>query len=235
MESKLHQHIVEIRHATIFTLADNRGFLAEVLSSQLDLKVVSFTDIGISLQNEDSSIIVAIDPTRIGISTKNLHTDDIFKGLVTKTLSLISSLSFYKDKLLINRIGLRIRSCYEYKKSFDKLRALMVEKYMPVPKKILDEFKMEVIDIGYPINFKDGDYRVNTNCGPMETDQLKQWFYDFTMPDVKFPEVGLYIDVDYAIVGNGIEMRFEDINKKLLESSFKCREKTNIIKRLVLD
>ncbi len=57
----------------------------------------------------------------------------------------------------------------------------------------LKKFDGDLVDIGFPLNFVNGEDFFNVVTGPMEKGQSQQFFGN----DEDLPQAAIYIDVDY--------------------------------------
>jgi hypothetical protein len=230
--SDLRQQICEIRFKANPLILDNRGLITKLITSLFKLEEWTIGDNVIVINSKDKSerLFVAFD--RMGISLNEIKKRDMFKDETLRFLNFVFSMDIFKEEFYVNRIGVRTRNCFGYDKSFDSLKDKCLKNYISVSPKVIDKLGLNISDVGYPLIFKDGKSTVNTNCGPMKQEQIKKYFQDYI--NDAYPNVGLYIDVDYHIAPNQ-QQKFDDVLNYTADFCTKSEQKSELLKTIILN
>ncbi len=169
---------------------------------------------GVEVYSEDKKIKVSITHERMGISIN----DDDNMNTISKSISsmhqIISSMSCMSETK-IRRIGIRTRSCFEYRDTFHNLFNKFRSNYMNISEPLANAFDFKIYDIGYPLNYQKDDVFMHTNSGPMQKAQIIEYFSEY-YADTSVPEVGIYTDVDVFEVYEKM-IKKVDYEKKIQE------------------
>jgi len=96
--------------------------------------------------------------------------------------------------------------------------------------KNLKKFGGKLIDVGFPLNFIDGENRVNVMTGPMKRKQASQ----FLIKEKGLPRTGIFVGVDFFRKELEIGTRQKDILKFIDLGVEKARNIKRLINNLVL-
>lgn len=223
--------VCEVRFDALPELLDIRGILIRYLKEIFKLDAWSMSNDGFKVNSKDGKVEVFMTIQRCGIHVKT-HDEETFRNLVMEFLKFVFTFEQFPDSFKVKRIGIRNRQAFSYEGSFEEIISKFKNNYICVNDKVLEELNMEMTDIGGPIIFKDGLNTINTNCGPMKDLQLKEFFESYDYIE-NWPEVSLYVDVDYYCAAKE-KLELENVVKKAEEFSFSAEEKLIAIKDLVL-
>lgn len=185
----IQKHILEIRFTPTPSIVDKRGVIAESLVSEL-LNGWSIGNNRINFTNKENKNFGAfVSYKNFGFISESPNDTDFFlensKDFVKKTWNYIPTGK-------ITRIG--IRSTYLIEQSnFEKALENLKKEFLNLNSGKLEKFGGELVDVGLPLNFKEGDVKFNINFGVMEKEQSSQFFID----EESVPDCGVFIDVDY--------------------------------------
>lgn len=185
----LQKHILEIRFTPTPSIVDKRGVIAESLVGDL-LNGWSIGDNRINFTNKENKNFGAfVSYKNFGFISESPNDTDFFsensKDFVKKTWNYIPTGK-------ITRIG--VRSTYLVEQSnFEKALENLKKEFLNLNGGKLEKFGGKLVDVGLPLNFKEGDVKFNINFGVMEKEQSSQFFID----EESVPDCGVFIDVDY--------------------------------------
>ncbi len=168
---------------------DKRGVIAESLVGEL-LNGWSIGNNRINFTNKENKNFGAIVSYKnFGFISESPNDTNFFsensKDFVKKTWNYIPTGK-------ITRIG--VRSTYLVEQSnFEKALENLKKEFLNLNGGKLEKFGGELVDVGLPLNFKEGDIKFNINFGVMEKEQSSQFFID----EESVPDCGVFIDVDY--------------------------------------
>ncbi|MEX1014383.1 MAG: hypothetical protein WDZ80_04450 [Candidatus Paceibacterota bacterium] len=203
MKKILSKHLVEIRYTPNARILDKRGETAESLSSAL----LNYWNISTNridfLSKDNESVRAFFSYKNLGFLSSYPNETDYF---IEESKNLIKSAwtHFPADK--IRRIG--VRSTYAIPvKDFTIAFETYKDKFLKLSDADIKQFGGDLVDIGFPLNFVSGENFFNIVTGPMEKEQLKQFFGDID----DLPDSAIYIDVDYFRKDFSSEMRQRNV------------------------
>lgn len=188
------KYIFEIRYEPVYFFLDKRGFFADNLSDALKTDIASFASERIDLYTKDKKTWAFVSPTNCGFASVNPDTKTFFQdhaGIFLKRLFTLEG--FPPQKIL--RLGIRSTYAAEFTGTFEQLKDSYRSHFIDLKKSVQDIFGTQISDVGLPLTFRSSDINFNTSSGPMESDQLAQFFTD-VKPDL-LPKISLYFDIDY--------------------------------------
>jgi hypothetical protein len=214
MSGKITKHILEIRYKPDPRFLDKRGSVAAQIADQ------DFNQWNISNDRIDFNNTKHPELSRF-FSIRNLGVTSVYPA-TTQTF-LDTSENYIKSAWpcfpanTITRLGVRsffltkeddfTKAFYKYKKTFLKLEESQ-----------LAGFGADLVDIGLPLNFVDGDDIFNIMTGPMQKKQSIEIFTDSAF------DSGTYLEVDYFrtdISPHITQRQVIDFVKKAVEKSEK--------------
>ena len=114
---------------------------------------------------------------------------------------------FGKD-LLLHRIGVKIKIGTKFDGTFDEILKIYSENYLVPNEKLSTVFDADIADIGGYVTFRTkDDVDIQSMSGPMEEEQIKQFFPFVEDP----PNPIFYFEIDSSIKPN------EELNGKRIE------------------
>lgn len=189
------ENIVEIRYKPIPEILDFRGELAAALSHHMSLPHWKIDQNRVDVHDKEEAIRVFSSFANAGVVVRNGGSED-FVRVANQFLRFLLKKRPYQDKLPITRIGCKTRIGYVSPLSFEDLFS-RYNSLLHISSDYKQIINAEIIDVGFPINFRTENGNLDSVCGPMRKDQLKK-FFSF-IDDDKLPETALYIEFDYWI------------------------------------
>lgn len=232
MNKDIKQQICEIRIKPNSLFMDNRGMLISIISKATGLEEWNMSQDTLNVYDKNKNKKMFATYNRFGFVINGSVTRDGFKNELIRLIDIILSIEFFSSSLYIDRIGIRTRNCISYNNTFEKLRESILKNYINIQPKLLETLNMKLDDIGFPLNFIDGDAKVNSFCGPMMKGQIKEYFNEYKNP-FEYPDVGLYIDFDYYCTPQRIVIS-NDLIKIVSKYCDNSEEKVAIVQKLIL-
>jgi len=221
----LSKHLVEIRFTPNARILDKRGETAEALSSTL-FNYWNISTNRIDFASKDKESIQAFFSYKnLGLLSSYPNETGYFLD-EAKNFIKAAWTHFPADK--IKRIG--IRSTYiikteNFTKAFDSYK----EKFLKLQESDIKKFGGDLVDVGFPLNFVSGEDYFNVVTGPMEKEQLKQFFGDID----NLPDSALYVDVDYFRKDFSSEMKQRNVLEFVETGTNKAKSIAETISSLV--
>lgn len=194
---EINEHILEIRYKPNSKILDFRGNITEKISQHMNLSEWQIGENRIDVFKKDQSFRAFVAFRNSGIVIRNTSLPDYFPNQAVKFVRYLFSLETMANPVFVERLGVKSKFSIPYKGSFSELFENFKNKLIHLSDEALAAYDAEIIDVGFPLNFKTIRGNINTNCGPMKKDQLKL-FFDHEKEE-ELPEVGIYIDFDYWI------------------------------------
>ncbi|MDP3024134.1 MAG: hypothetical protein Q8O10_01210 [candidate division Zixibacteria bacterium] len=220
-------HIFEMRFKPNARILDFPGQWTEYLSAEMNLPDWRIDITRMDLYDNKNQAFLSFK--NCGFVSALPDTKNYFEDQASKFLRTIFKLKEFKSTP-VTRLGVRSTFLNPYPGDFKSL----FEKYKSKVIKPADETMRalggELIDIGVPLNFKDGDAYFNTMSGPMTSLQIKRFF-----PIIEtVPEVGLFFEIDYFKENIG-EPEVEQLVLILKTFSQRSWQKMESLSKLVLE
>jgi len=156
-------------------------------------------------------------------------TRNYFEDQASKFLRAIFKLEEFKP-LPVTRMGVRSAFLMSYAGNFESIFQKYKDKVIKPTDKALEALNGQLIDLGVPLNFKDGEAYFNTMTGPMTSLQIKRFF-----PTIEStPDVGLFFEIDYFKENIGNE-QLEQLIGLLKTFAHKSWQKMDSLVKLVLE
>lgn len=187
----LSEHIIEIRFKPNANILDKRGEITTALTSNIfDQWSISDQQILLS-SKENTKVQGSFSYKNTSFQTSYPNNTEFFLSHAENFIK--SSWSSFPSNE-IARIGIRTRYIVpvkDFKTAFDSYR----KTFLGLNDKQIERFGGNLIDLGFPLNFVDGQNFFNVTTGPMEKKQFIQIFKEEDGED--FFADGLFLDVDY--------------------------------------
>lgn len=214
--------ICEIRYDSILSYFDKRVKICSALLKKLPhwtigpIKIELFDE-----KNKDTSSknYFLFTSHNAAISSKRVEVYTNFEAI---TKYLLSNITHELGIEKLGRIGVRVRSLYECKQSFENLRDLLVDKLLITSEIKKPDFIPEITDVAYILNFKKETYNFHMEIGPLSKGEIIQ---KFPFEEKSPFETGLLIDIDCSkenydgSIENFLKQsynRIEDISKQFI-------------------
>ncbi len=214
---KVNEIVAEFRYPPNARVLDRRGEWAAILSKAFELKEWAIDNSSIRLMNKEQSRLLCVGFRNSFLFLIDSESQTYFSDLATKMVRSVFSLDGFGSPT-IDRIGVRSKFGTPFTGKFPDLVKRFARNYAVPTDRALKVFppSARLIDIGSPLNFEDEDGFFNTTCGPMERNQMKQFF----SKSEGFPEVGLYFEIDY-FRSPSLVMTADELSKTITDFAFK--------------
>jgi len=186
------RHVVEIRFKPDGRLLDRRGQIGEVLVDGDNIFETWAIANRIDLTSKDNSHIRAFFSHR-NLGLTSFHPNDI-EFFKEQTGKFIRSAWNELNNRPIHRVGIRSTFLIEIE-DFDEAVKGYIRKFLNLDDDDLKQIGGQLVDVGFPLHFSDGDNRFNVSTGPMKARQAQQYISEISADN--FPDVSLYLDFDY--------------------------------------
>lgn len=208
------ENILEIRYKNNTKFFDCKGQWIEVMSSIMSLPNWKADENVVEISNEDKTEKAFFSFRNFGYKIIKPPTNNYFHDRATKFLNEHFRTRAFSDieNIFIQRIGVRSRHIMACNHSFEQLREIYLSKYINTSNVNKTIENATIDDVGILLNFKDNYGNFNTNSGPMEKEQIKQ-FFDWLEDKDDICDVGLYIDIDYWVAPQETMKKNDIINK----------------------
>lgn len=190
---RISEHIFELRYKPNPKVLDKRGLWAELISAEMSLPEWRIIENRIDIFSKANSESAFVGFRNTGFTTYDSPTANYFPDKASKFLKFLMTLEGFDNPVFVERIGIRSRFAVQYSEGFDQLRDRFSTRYLSLTAEAVRILDATVVDIGAPINFVDRLGNFNTTCGPMNREQLKEFFPKSSNQ----PDVSLFYDIDY--------------------------------------
>ena len=187
------ENIIEIRYKPIPEILDYRGGLATAISHHMSLPHWKIDQNRVDVHDKEERLRVFASFANAGIVLRNADGDE-FVQLANQYLRFLLKRRPYQDRTLITRIGCKTRIGYISPLGFEDL-FLKYSSVIHISDAYKEIINGEIVDVGFPINFRTEIGNLDSAGGPMAKEQLKK-FFSFVEED-KLPESALYVEFDY--------------------------------------
>lgn len=183
------KHLVEIRYKPAARVLDRRGEITDALVTEL-LNQWNITPNKIDLSSEsDKNIIAFFSYKNLGLVSQSPHDKEFFQEKATQ---FIKTAWPHVPTTELIRVGIR-STFYIASSGFTETFEGYKSKFLKTTDEELKVFNSNLVDVGFALNFSDGDVKFNIQTGPMEREQAKSFFGD----EEELPEAGIYVDIDF--------------------------------------
>jgi hypothetical protein len=187
------EHVLEIRYTPNPVFLDYRGVFAKAVSGLLNLQHWRIDENRADIFNEDQSMRAFVSFNNFGLVIQNSYDKIYFPNLANKLVKYVLSQKPFSSPIFINRIGVRSRFAYKVNLDFQTLLNNYQSKYFTISPATQEIYNSDVVDAGLFLTLKTKKGNLNSQSGPMATEQLATFF-----PNAKeLPEVSFYSDIDY--------------------------------------
>jgi hypothetical protein len=189
----LTEYITEIRYTPNPKILDYRGTWAEKIKVLTGLPKWRIDQNRVDVHTEEDTARAFVSYRNAGYVIQDSPTRNYFPDQANKLFRFLLQEEAFGKNIVVPRIGVRFRSATSFSGSFEELLDRYMKRYLVLTPQAKEIFGGRAIDIGGSINFSTQLGKLNTTIGPMEEQQLKQFF-----PTRKsVPSVALYVDLDY--------------------------------------
>ncbi len=227
MSKCVSKHLVEVRFKPSAAFLDKRGQIAESMTGKL-FDFWSISDTRIDFENKDCKHISGFLSFRnAGFSSVYPMTVEYF---VENAKDFIQrAWIFFGGTNEVTRIGVRSIFLSEVSDFENTLRAYR-EHFLKLNDEDVKEFGGQLVDVGFPLNFVEGDKRFNILTGPMEKAQALTRYGN----EEGIPETAIFLDFDYFKGEFGKEFRLKEALNFIEEGTRKAREINGLICKWIL-
>jgi len=189
MSKCISKHLVEIRFKPTPSVLDKRGWIAESLSGKL-FDRWSISENRVDFRNKDCKYITGFFSFRnVGFASVYPQPAEYF---VEKAKDFIKSAWVFFGTNDITRIGVRSTFLSEVG-DFKEAVAAYRNCFLKLSEEEVKKFGGDLVDVGFPLNFRAGDKCFNLMTGPMRKAQAVNYYGD----EEGIPETSIYLDADY--------------------------------------
>ena len=192
----LNEHTFEIKFKPNPTILDFRGYLAQSLSSHINLTEWKISENKIDVYDKEINDRLFVGYKNAGYVLMNATSESHFYNKVNEFYKFLSTLKSFGTKPFVYRIGLRIKFLKQCDCSFERLRDFYIANFISPAKNLHDILNANLLDIGAPLDLKDDLGQFHFESGPMKEEQSKQYF---SKKKQEFPPIGFFLDIDYSI------------------------------------
>jgi hypothetical protein len=192
-------HIVEIRHGAIGKFLDLRGSVADYVRSnrflphwKIESNVISFRDSEGKVEKEGAFA----GYKSFGYFTYNPPTKSFFQDRAIAFIKLISKNQYYRISG-ITRFGCRSKVFVPSDGDFESINRILNENFLSG--NLGEIVGNRETDLQLVIEYKEKAFDGRLVLGPMHKDEMKT---QVSFESEHFSKVGLFIDIDYFIVGD---------------------------------
>jgi len=187
MLKRMTNHIFEIRIKPDARFLDKRGSVADQIVGG-EFNGWNISNNRIDFRSSDQPTLTAFFSFRnLGVASKPPTTTDEFWKTTEKFIK--SAWQHFAPNSII-RLGVRSRFLTQapnFKRAFDTYR----KKFLNLSDEDLNKFGGDLVDVGFPLNFIEGNNSFNVMTGPMEDKQSKGIFGEEAF------KTGVFLDVDF--------------------------------------
>lgn len=188
MNKEISNHVLEIRFQPNSRFLDEKGLIASqiVINTKFDQWNISTNKVEFT-RSDQTGFSAFFSFSNLGVASNTPATADDF--LITAKEFVKSAWQYFKTDTII-RLGMRSTFLIETADFTNTFNAYK-NKFLKLNDVELKKFDGELIDVGFPLNFINGDIFFNVMTGPMQKKQSKNFFEE------KAFESGIYVDIDY--------------------------------------
>jgi len=228
--SASNETVLELRFRPNALVLDHRGAWAENLSAHMSLPEWQIVENRLDIYSTDKTHHLFVGFRNAGMAYANTPSTTFFAEKAQRFLRRLFSLEDFGDPLHIERLGVRHKLAIPTQTSFIDLVEHFASEYVQLSASLKDAFGgATLIDIGAPLNYKDGLGFFNTSAGPMQEAQFK----DFFRKKEGLPATGLYIDVDYWVKPEET-LSSSDVISKVHQFTTAAQQRATTIRQLAL-
>lgn len=227
INEKIAEYVVEIRFKPNAKVLDKRGEIASNLLSKL-LNQWSISSNQILLSSKENLDTKAVFSFKNVSFVSNYPNDKKF-FLENAGAYIKSAWTHFPNNEII-RVGIRTKyliPAKDFKSIFDSYR----KNFLALKDEKLTEIGGTLIDLGFPLNFADGDNLFNIVTGPME----KKQFGQFVKEQEDIFENGVFIDFDYFKQEFSPYTKQKDIIELIKLGIEKAEKACSVISDLVIE
>lgn len=185
----INEHVIEIRFKPDARILDKRGEIANLLTvNPFDQWNISTNKINfLSKDNPNLEAYFSFKNTGLISSYPNET-----KSFIEETEKFIKTVWNHFPTNEITRVGIRSRyvlPAKDFKTMFDAYK----EKFLGIKDDDLKKLGGDLIDLGFPLNFVDGENFFNIHTGPME----KKEFSNLVKNQDEIFDNGVFLDFDF--------------------------------------
>ena len=214
------RHVFEMRFKPNSKILDFRGEWTNFLSSEMNLPEWRIDINRIDLY--DAKDLAFLSYKNCGFACQLPPTKHYFEDRAVKFLRSVFRIEGATPSP-VTRLGVRSTFLESYSGDFHSLFEKYKQKVIAPTPQMTEILGGQLIDLGAPLNCKDGDAYFNTMSGPVGTAQIKQFF-----PDIEStPDVGIFFEIDYfqEKIGNAPEEQLAALIKSFTQKSWEKVEK----------
>mgnify|MGYP001022821682 FL=1 len=192
-----YQQILELRYEPMPSFLDVKGTLAEQFKQQTEFKFWSISsnrvDFKVTQDGENEKAFVSFK--NCGYVVVFPPTQNYFSDKSQKFFKTLFSIENFIPKNF-SRLGIKTTIAIPVEKTFEELVHILEQHYFKDIQSLEKLYSGKLTDVGFPLNFKDGDTFFNTQLGAMKKSQLINFFTEAQNIEKDLPEISLFFDID---------------------------------------
>ncbi len=224
-KKRLSKRFLEVKFKPNASILDKRGMIAESLSSDpFDSWAVSTNRVDLK-KKTDKYLDGYFTFRNLGIGLRCSVPGDEFEK---KAREFVKNAWEFLPGDTVTRIGVRslyFSEIYNFEKSLQKYR----NRFLKLSDEELQMFGGDLVDLGFPLNFKTGNRRFNIMNGPMKKSQARGIFGE----EEELPKIGVFVDVDYFESDFKYTVRQKNVFDLIKKGIAKADEINKLIWKLV--
>jgi len=191
--ANISEQVLEIRYKPNAKILDLRGTWAEAISEHIALPEWRIIENRVDVFDKDFKERAFVGFRNAGYVVHDAPTNNFFLERAAKYVKHLFSLTGFGKNIYVERIGIRLKICFEFSGTFDELLNKYETNYLSLSAKAKNIFKAELKDMSGPLDFQDSHGNFNTLSGPITMEQMPQYFEG----KKELPTLGLFFDIDY--------------------------------------
>lgn len=223
MANKLSNHILEIRIKPDPRFLDKRGSIAANLANykfnhwSISRNRIDFTS------EEYPKLSAFFSFANIGVVSQY----PIKKSEFEKTaIEFLKSSWTNFDTSKITRLGIKSTFLIETENFNDTFLGFK-NNFLKIPDEDIKKINGDLIDIGFPLSFMDGDNYINIFAGPMEKKQSQNYFEEQAF------DSGIFVDFDYYRENISPHITLKNITDFIKDGLERAENNTNVISKMI--
>lgn len=224
----LTEHTLEIRHRPNSVMLDHRGKWAAIVSKAMDLSEWKIIENRVDFRNPDKSIRAFVSFRNFGITVVNQQTHNFFEDKAKKFVKVVTDLSGFDVPLLVERLGVRAKTCSPYDGEFSVVADQVRDKLFNTAALAELGGGENVVDVAAVMYFKTIAGQINANLSANTAEQLKRLFP--THEDL--PAASWTADMDY-FTQSPQQMSVKNVTKTISEFGSELSSRYDAISKLI--
>lgn len=195
--SRVTDHVCEIRFRPNARMLDYRGQWARFVAEHMNMSEWLVRENRLDVFDKADTRRFFVGFRNCGLTIKDAPTETYFVDHATKFLKFVLEFDVMDKPLLVERLGVRLKSYRAFNGDFAALMDLYTKRILPITPAGMQALGGKLLDIGGAINMSDDVATYHTMSGPMPIEQAKSILNRDEAHE--FPKTGVYMDCDYWV------------------------------------